>query len=420
MMTKQLNNEYLEYQILGCFMKDNNLLKETILQPHHFCKRNKSVYESMLQMMNEGKAIDRVSLMTEKYDVISKLGGPNYIMSMETTGYTENFETYEKTLISNYKEEETKRIVKDWLASGEDNQTLISDIQKVDEEGITDESDVLPLLVEMHEEPYGEITKDMTGIPSGFKALDKYTGGWQPQTSTIMGARPSMGKTATMLKFTEAAMLNGDVPLVFSLEMSTKSLLRRMVTAMSGLNAFRARTPQLLTEEEKQKWTDTVGKLSNMSLEIYDKPMQTIQYIRTKVRQAKKKYEGKRIVVLIDYLTLISNNGKFNSDHGKVSDTSARLKAIAKEYNCPVITLAQLSRGVESRPNKRPMLSDLRESGSIEQDADVILFLYRDSYYQSDAPERELEINIAKHRDGPTAQVKVEYKRQTGEMGDLY
>lgn len=416
-MTKE---EYLEYQILGCFIKDNSLIKETVIQPHHLSERNAKAYEAMLHLSNEGKAIDRVSLLTETYDVITELGGPDYIMSMETKGYTENFETYEKTLLDQYKERETKRVVKDWLSSGKDNQTLISDIQKIDEEGITDESDVLPLLVEMHDEPYGEYTKDMTGIPSGFKDLDKYTGGWQPQTSIIMGARPSMGKSATMLKFAQAAMKNGDVPLIFSLEMSTKSLLRRMVTAMAGLNAFRARTPQRMNEDEKKKWTETVGELSNLPLEIYDKPMQTIQYIRSKVRQAKKKCEGKRIVVLIDYLTLINNNGKFNSDHGKVSDTSARLKAIAKEYDCPVITLAQLSRAVENRPNKRPMLSDLRESGSIEQDADLILFLYRDSYYKADAPERELEINIAKHRDGPTAQVTVEYKRQTGEMGDLY
>lgn len=156
-----------------------------------------------------------------------------------------------------------------------------------------------------------------------------------------------------------------------------------------------------------------------LDFEIYDKPMQTIQYIRSKIRKAKKKYGGKQVIVLIDYLTLIHNAGKFHSDHAMVSDISARLKAMAKEYDCPVITLAQLSRSVEQRQDKRPMLSDIRESGSIEQDADMVMFLYRDSYYNKDNTNDSLEIIVAKHRDGPTGSVNVYYNKATGKMGDL-
>src|SRR5699024_8182809 len=163
-----------------------------------------------------------------------------------------------------------------------------------------------------------------------------------------------------------------------------------------------------------------IGELSNMDFEIYDKPMQTIQYIRSKVRKAQTKYQGKRIVVLIDYLTLINNSGSFHSDHAKVTDTSARLKAIAKEYDCPVITLAQLSRGVEQRNDKRPIQSDLRDSGSIEQDADLIIFLYREDYYDKETENKnELEINLSKHRDGPVGELTVNYNRPTGIIKDL-
>lgn len=147
--------------------------------------------------------------------------------------------------------------------------------------------------------------------------------------------------------------------------------------------------------------------------------MQSIQYIRSQVRKAKRKYEGKEVVVFIDYLTLINSAGTYHSDHAKFTDISARIKAIAKEYDCPVVTLAQLSRGVEQRQDKRPMLSDLRESGSIEQDADCVMFLYRDSYYNKEDDSNELEIIVAKHRNGPTGTAKVFYNRATGKMGDL-
>lgn len=411
--------DYVETQILGCFLKDNDLLKETILQPHHFTGANQRLYEAMMTLTHDGRAVDNVTLVAECYDLLQQLGGPDYIMSIETTGHTEKFESYEQTLLNQYKQSASEKVVKDWLSNDEkDTQELVSKVQQIDEEGVQDEQQITSILAEMYEEPYQPRTKNITGIPTDLTDLDKLTGGWQNGDSIIMGARPSMGKTATMLKIARGAIENGDVPIIFSLEMSTKSLLKRMAAAHSGINGFLARNPQNLSDIQKEQWSEAVGKMSTYDFEVWDKPMQTIQYIRGKVRQARKRYEGKRIIVLVDYLTLINNPGKWNSDHAKVSDISARLKAIAKEYDCPVITLAQLSRGVEQRPNKKPMLSDLRESGSIEQDADIILFLYRDSYYNQEAERDLLEINIAKHREGPTGEVKVYYNLATGRMGD--
>src|SRR5699024_9884194 len=170
---------------------------------------------------------------------------------------------------------------------------------------------------------------------------------------------------------------------------------------------------------KKEAWMTAVGQLHNYDFDIYDKSMQTINEIRSNVRKTKRKYPNKHIMILIDYLTLIGTTGNHQSDHARVSDISQNLKKMAKDFNCPVITLAQLSRGLEQRQDKRPLLSDLRESGSIEEDADGVMFLYRDSYYNPENDNDELEINVAKHRNGPTGSTKVYYNKSTGIMGDL-
>lgn len=217
-----------------------------------------------------------------------------------------------------------------------------------------------------------------------------------------------------------AAMDSGAVPLIFSLEMSKESLLRRLISTIGDINLFIARNPHKLPNSKKDNWVYAVNELYKKDFEIFDKPMQSIQYIRSNVRKSKKEHEGKQVIVLIDYLTLIESSDQYHSDHSKFSDISAKIKGIAREYDCPVVTLAQLSRGVETRNDKRPMLSDLRESGSIEQDADAVMFLYRDSYYHDEAENDNLEIIVAKHRDGPTGTATVYYNKATGKMGDLY
>lgn len=411
---------YLEKQILGCFLKDNSLLNETIISSSHFKESaNQILYKSMKQLSSENKAIDQVTLMSMNYDLLMEMGGPEFITGIETTGDTEHFESYERQFIDNFKQRESEKMAKDWLSKNKkDNQDLINNLQKLDEIGYTDDSDKNETLMRMALEPDLEGV-EQAGVPSGLNDLDMLTGGFHNQQSYILGARPSMGKTATMLKFALSAAEHGAVPLLFSLEMSEESLLRRLIATKGQINLFLTKNPSKLTKGKKESWKEAVNDLYNLDFEIYDKPMQTIQYIRTKVRQAKRKYEGKQIIVLIDYLTLIHNAGEFHSDHAKVSDISARLKAISKEYDCPVITLAQLSRAVEQRQDKRPLLSDLRESGSIEQDADMIMFLYRESYYDREIKNDDLEIIVAKHRDGPTGFAKVYYNKSTGIMGDL-
>lgn len=412
---------YLEGEILGCFLKDNTLLKETTLTANHFSSTtNKKLFEVMMKLTLEDKAVDKVSMISTAYNFLADIGGPSVITDIESKGVPENFETYERELFTQYKERRTKEVINEWLSSDDKNRNrLIDSIEKINEEGETEEVDIKSLLIELHDEVNNPASELITGVPSGINQLDSMTSGWQPENSIIVGARPSMGKTALMLKFAVSAMENGDVPIIFSLEMSAKSLLRRLITSMGQISGFQARTPQNMTDSMQSTWVETIGKIGNFDFEIHDNSFQTMQFIRSKVRKAQKTYEGKRIVVLIDYLTLIENPGNFVSDHSRYTDVSKKLKALAKDYYIPVITLAQLSRGVEQRQDKRPLSSDLRESGSIEQDADVILMLYRESYYNKETEyPNKLEVIITKQREGSTGTVEVDYNRSTGVMKD--
>lgn len=410
----------IEKEILGCFLKDNSLINETIIKTNHFSSEsNKLLFQSMQQLAMEGKAIDKVTLLTMNYQYIQQLGGTSFITEIETSGNIDHFESYERQFIERYKKRESKNLIKNWLSQKEgDTNELISNLQSLEEIGITDDVSKNDILKEMHNLPYIENPIE-SGVPSGLTDLDALTGGFQNQSSYILGARPSMGKSATMLKFALNASQNGAVPIIFSLEMSKESLIRRLIATVGEINLFNARNPHKLQKSKKESWQYAVNELYKLDFEIFDESMQTIQHIRSRVRKTKRKYEGKQIIVLIDYLTLIHSDKAHHSDHAKFTEISANLKAIAKDYDCPVITLAQLSRGVESRNDKRPMLSDLRESGSIEQDADMVMFLYRDSYYNKQSENDNLEINVAKHRDGPTGTVEVYYNKATGKMGDL-
>src|SRR5690625_122991 len=409
----------IEQEVLGCFLKDNTLLNETIIQPSFFeHQSNQLLFQSMLMLANQEKKVDRVTLMAENYEYIQQLGGPDFITQLETTGIVENFETYERQLIEQYQKRKSDEITKSWLSQKDrNNQDLITELQALDELVHDDEIDKNTMLKDMYDLPYKVAVE--SGVPSGLRDLDALTGGFQKHNSYILGARPSMGKTATMLKFALSAAENNVVPLVFSLEMSKESLLRRLIATVGSINLFRTRNPHELTNAQKRKWQQAIKSLYELDFEVYDKSLQTIQYMRSMIRKAKRQHDGKDVIVMIDYLTLIQEVGTFHSDHSMISDISKKLKAMAQEYDCPVITLAQLSRGVEQRNDKRLMLSDLRESGSNEEDADGIMFLYRESYYDKQSDDNTLEINLAKHRDGPTGNVKVYYNKATGVMGDL-
>ena len=246
----------------------------------------------------------------------------------------------------------------------------------------------------------------VTGIPTGFIDLDYRTAGMQPSDLILIAARPSMGKTAFVLNIAQnVAFKQGMTVALFSLEMSKEQLVNRMFSLESNVDAQKLRTGQL-NDEEWERLIESAGTIGKSKLIIDDTPGISIAELRSKCR--KYKLEHDLSIIMIDYLQLMSGSGRTESRQQEISDISRSLKALARELSVPVVALSQLSRAVEQRPDHRPMLSDLRESGAIEQDADVVMFLYRDEYYNPDTEKKNLaEVIVAKQRNGSTGSVEL-------------
>ena len=258
---------------------------------------------------------------------------------------------------------------------------------------------------------------EMTGIGTGYIDVDKILSGLQPSTLTIVGARPGMGKTSFALGMLVHVGANERKPaLMFSLEMSHLELTQRLLASESGVDSKKMKLGQL-SEGDWKKVTNQVSRLSQAPIYIDDNPHLTVMDIRSRARRLKKQH-GELGLVMIDYLQLMTGRTKAENRQVEVAEMSRGLKILARELNCPVIALSQLSRGLESRQDKRPMLSDLRESGSLEQDADIVMFLYRESEYDPQASP-EAEVIVAKHRNGPTDNAKLVWRGHLARFDNL-
>ena len=253
---------------------------------------------------------------------------------------------------------------------------------------------------------------DITGVPTGFYDLDRLTSGFQAGDMIVLAARPSMGKTALAINIAEHVALNEELPVaVFSMEMGASQLAVRIVGSIGRIDQGHLRTGKL-TDDEWPRLTEAIEKLRNVSLHIDETPGLTVSELRANARRLARQCGGKLGLIVVDYLQLMSVSSSMSEENRAtaVGEISRGLKMLAKELQCPVIALSQLSRGVEARTDKRPMMSDLRESGAIEQDADVIMFIYRDDYYNKDSKEPGVaEIIISKQRNGPTGTIKLAF-----------
>lgn len=259
----------------------------------------------------------------------------------------------------------------------------------------------------------------LNGATTGFRELNAYFGGWQPTDLCVVAARPSMGKSALMLQTAYEAAENDEV-VVFSIEMGKDSLLDRLTSSASRVPLYSIRNGRM----EPQHWplvTDAISDLEGRHLWFDDNPYATPAYIRSKLRRISRKMpEGRRLVVFVDYLQIIKATRKGRSRAEEVGDISQDLKAIAKELNCCIVALAQLNRSVETRQDKRPTMGDIRDSGQIEQDADVVMFLYRDEYYNPNTERKNVvEVIIGKNRNGPTGTASIVFLKETQRLVDL-
>jgi replicative DNA helicase len=412
-----------EQAVLGAILIDGEALLTVMerLTPEDFYRAaHQRIYEAMLRLNDENEPIDLITLTTDlqNHKLLEEVGGVGYLTELANAVPTASNVGYyaeileEKAMLRRLIRAATQ-IVSSGYASAEDVNQLISDAeQKILEisnrrgDGFISIRDVLMDVFERVEFLFNH-KGGTTGIASGFPDLDKMTSGFQRNDLIIVAARPSVGKTAFALNIAQNVGVRAKESVaIFSLEMSASQLVQRMICAEANVDAGRMRTG-FLESDDWEKLTMAIGSLSEAEIYIDDSPSITVADIRAKCRRLKK--ERGLGMIVIDYLQLIhGRSGGGDNRQQEVSEISRTLKAIARELEVPVIALSQLSRGVEQRQDKRPMMSDLRESGSIEQDADIVAFLYRDDYYNPETEKKNIiEIIISKQRNGPTGTVEL-------------
>ncbi|MCP1155926.1 replicative DNA helicase [Peribacillus frigoritolerans] len=425
-----------EQAVLGAIFLEPSSLTVTseVLIPEDFYRSShQKIFNVMLKLNDEGKAVDLITV-TEELAATKKLeevGGVSYLSELAGSVPTAaNIEYYariveEKSLLrrlirtaTNIAQEGYSREDEVEELLGEAEKTIMEVAQRKNSGSFQNIKDVLVATYD-NIEILTTRKGDVTGIPTGFAELDRMTAGFQRNDLIIVGARPSVGKTAFALNIAQnVATKTEENVAIFSLEMGAEQLVMRMLCAEGNINAQNLRTGSL-TDEDWRKLTMAMGSLSNAGIYIDDTPGVRIGEIRSKCRRLKQ--EHGLGMILIDYLQLIQGDGRSGDNRQQeVSEISRSLKALARELKVPVIALSQLSRGVEQRQDKRPMMSDIRESGSIEQDADIVAFLYRDDYYDKESENKNIiEIIIAKQRNGPVGTVSLAFVKEYNKFVNL-
>ena len=425
-----------EQAVLGAMLikKEAIIEVQEILRPDDFYREiHRIVYEAMVRLQNNDEAVDLVTLTEElrKTDMLDKVGGLGFITQLANIVGTAANVSYHAKIVKEKAELRNLINVATEIAG-----KAYEDSDEV--ENIMDEAEKKILAVaSRHGGGAFESMKNivmrtferinilyeskggLTGISSGFKDLDKLTAGLQKSDLILVAARPSMGKTAFTLNIASYVGLHGGSVAFFSLEMSKEQLMQRMLCSEGGIDASRLRTGQL-DEVEWNKLVGVADKMSRAPIYIDDTAGITVMELRSKARRLKA--EHGLDLIIIDYLQLMQGRASKNSDNRQqeISEISRSLKALARELDVPVIALSQLSRSVESRQIKKPMLSYLRESGSLEQDADIVMFLYREDYYDKDTENKNItEIIVAKHRNGPVDSVQLFFQKEYTKFRDL-
>lgn len=426
-----------EQSVLGAIILDNEALPKAIeaLSPDDFYREtHRRLYKSIIALFERSEPIDIVTLTDylRKSDEIEAVGGISYLSYLANSIPTSANIRYHAKIVSEKSMlraliRTATQITSEVYENSRDVDEVIDYAQKMIFD-ITDKRtkisfsplrDVIKDTFKMIEHLYDK-KEAITGVPSGFKDIDELTSGFQSGDLIIVGGRPGMGKTAFALNVAGyvAADMRETVA-VFSLEMSKEQLALRMICAESGVNSSSVRKG-FIGKQDWIKLTNAAGRLADAPIFIDDSSMLTALEIRAKARRLKMEY-GMLSLIVVDYLQLMRSMGKFERREQEISDISRSLKALAKELKVPVIALSQLNRAVEQRGEKRPTLADLRESGALEQDADVIIFLYRDEFYNKNNPSNKgkAELIVAKQRNGPTGIVNLTYLADSTKFVDF-
>lgn len=412
-----------EQSVLGSVLIDRNCIAmatELIKEDDFYFEHNKLIYNVMQELFNENLPIDLVTVSDalKSKGQLDSIGGLNYLTTVTmNVPSTANINQYCKIIAD-------KSLLRKLINFGESvtnmgydspdgaqlvlenaEQKMFDIISGKDSRGITPIRELLGPAFKLMQE-IAEKKGKVTGVPTGFGYLDKMTGGLQKSDLILVAARPAMGKTSFALNIAEnAAVRNGVPTAIFNLEMSKEQLTNRIICSEAMIGGDQLKSGNLSPDD----WANigrNIQEIAKAPIYIDDTPVLTVAMIRAKCRRLKQ--QNNLGLVVIDYLQLMQSSKSSENRQSEVSEISRSLKILAKELDIPIIALSQLSRGPETRTNKRPMLSDLRESGAIEQDADIVMFLYRDEYYNPDSPDKNIaECIIAKHRNGENGTVRL-------------
>lgn len=422
-----------EMAVIGSCLLDREVLIQVtdMLSPEDFYDlKNRSAFEVLRAMAAENRPVDSLTFLEEvsRKGLSENLGGQAFVASvMDSVPTTANAEYHAKIV-------RDKAILRRLISAGSaivrmgyseegDLDDLLEEAERQifevsrrrNEVNFKKVGDIIGPTFRQIEEQFNSADQTVTGLMTGFEDLDRLTGGLQPGSLDILAARPSMGKTALALNIARNVAVRRGLPvLIFSMEMGAEQLVQRMLGSEARVNIQDLRTGAF-PKEDWQKLTDAAGRLTKAPIYMDDSSVLTTTEMRARCRRFKARYNALALVV-VDYLQLMSMARRIDSKQQEVAEISRALKAIARELEVPVLAISQLSRAVETRNDKRPQLSDLRDSGAIEQDADLVALLYRGAYYEKDVPPDQQDdsavLDIAKHRNGPTGVVHLMFLRQ--------
>jgi replicative DNA helicase len=433
------HNIEAEQAVLGSILIENEVfdMAENILRGGEFYSEvNARIYRTMQEMRETGEPIDLLTLTARLMDSgeLETVGGVEYLSRLLSIVPTaSNCEYYAGIVREKYVRRCEILMLREMLekamqgdgeagqisAAVQDKATAILEQSTAAEKTFRPIGEVaVSRYEEIERRAEAPVGNGVTGLPTGYPDLDRMTTGFQPSDMIIVAARPSVGKTAFALNIaTNVGVLARETVGIFSLEMSAAQLVDRLIAAESGVDAGKLRTGRL-DPEDWAKVVEAISRLSEAPIYIDDTPAITVQDIRIKARRLQR--ERGLGLLIVDYLQLVQTRRRGENRQQEVSEISRTLKQIARELNVPVIALSQLSRAVEQRQDKRPMLSDLRESGSIEQDADIVAFLYRDDYYDKETERKNIvEVIVAKQRNGPVGTVELVFLKNFNKFVSL-
>lgn len=425
-----------EKSVIGSMIMDEEAViaaSEKLIADDFYGKQYGTLFQAMVELSREGNPVDLITLQNKlkEMDVPPELSSIDFLRDIMSQVFTSaNVRHYanivkEKSILRKLIRT-TEDIANRCYLEKESLESVMNSTEKqifnlMQSQGGGDFVPIRQVVINALEkiEAASKQSGQVTGIPTGFVDLDYQTSGMQPSDLVLIAARPSMGKTAFVLNLAEYMAFKKDYTVaIFSLEMSKEQLVNRMFSLESRVSSQKLRTGNL-EDDEWEKLIDSAQVIGNSNLIIDDTPSISISELRSKCR--KYKMEHNLSVIIIDYLQLMSAGDKASdSRQQQISDISRSLKALARELSVPVLALSQLSRAVEQRPDHRPMLSDLRESGAIEQDADVVMFLYRDDYYNKDTDKPNIaEVIVAKQRNGPVGTIELAWIPDLTKFGNL-